>query len=248
MCRPRSAPTRPRLCRDAGSSVGASSTGCWAGQCAGAIGRHKAVLERYAALRCLWHGVRVVERSKPIRVQIRNVIPKQYSGGPVTGGQNAHPKSQLGRFAAVMWDQNRSTKIRFGRCVAESNAGAQNGLAKIRYTPPAADNNRPYLPLDTPSLPQASDSLNQPHPTSRGRRDVASSSSSPSSEIDTSNADPWTGESAPAGARLWSRAGALGSCAAVRSQASRRLHIGSKTSRRGGRHNPPRAPPPGATA
>eukprot|EP00966_Prymnesium_polylepis_P126654 2929022-Prymnesium_polylepis.1 len=33
----RSAPTRPRLCRD-GSSVGASSTGCWAGQCAGAAG------------------------------------------------------------------------------------------------------------------------------------------------------------------------------------------------------------------
>eukprot|EP00966_Prymnesium_polylepis_P181027 4193017-Prymnesium_polylepis.1 len=29
----RSAPTRPRLCRDAGSSVGESS---WAGQCAGA--------------------------------------------------------------------------------------------------------------------------------------------------------------------------------------------------------------------
>ena len=38
MCRPRSAPTRPRLCRDAGSSVGASSTGCWEGQCAGAAG------------------------------------------------------------------------------------------------------------------------------------------------------------------------------------------------------------------
>ena len=38
MCRPRSAPTRPRLCRDAGSSVGASSAGCWAGWCAGAAG------------------------------------------------------------------------------------------------------------------------------------------------------------------------------------------------------------------
>ena len=38
MCRPRSAPTRPRLCRDAGSSVGASSTGCWAGRCADAAG------------------------------------------------------------------------------------------------------------------------------------------------------------------------------------------------------------------
>eukprot|EP00966_Prymnesium_polylepis_P134688 3113057-Prymnesium_polylepis.1 len=36
LCRPRSAPTRPRLCRDAGSSVGVSTTGCWAGQCAGA--------------------------------------------------------------------------------------------------------------------------------------------------------------------------------------------------------------------
>ena len=34
MCRPRSAPTRPRVWRDAGSSVGASSAGCWAGWCA----------------------------------------------------------------------------------------------------------------------------------------------------------------------------------------------------------------------
>jgi hypothetical protein len=38
LCRPRSAPTRPRLCRDAGSSVGVSTTGCWADQCAGAAG------------------------------------------------------------------------------------------------------------------------------------------------------------------------------------------------------------------
>eukprot|EP00966_Prymnesium_polylepis_P161392 3730139-Prymnesium_polylepis.1 len=28
VCRPRCAPTRPRLSRDAGSNVGASSTGC----------------------------------------------------------------------------------------------------------------------------------------------------------------------------------------------------------------------------
>eukprot|EP00966_Prymnesium_polylepis_P106136 2457696-Prymnesium_polylepis.1 len=28
------APTRPRLCRGAGSSVGAPTTGCWAGRCA----------------------------------------------------------------------------------------------------------------------------------------------------------------------------------------------------------------------
>eukprot|EP00966_Prymnesium_polylepis_P282404 6525532-Prymnesium_polylepis.1 len=39
VCRPRSASTRPRLCHDAGSSVGASSTaGAGAGQCAGAAG------------------------------------------------------------------------------------------------------------------------------------------------------------------------------------------------------------------
>eukprot|EP00966_Prymnesium_polylepis_P217494 5033835-Prymnesium_polylepis.1 len=36
MCRPGSAPTRPRLCRDAGSSAGVSPSGCWAGRCAGA--------------------------------------------------------------------------------------------------------------------------------------------------------------------------------------------------------------------
>ena len=38
MCRPRSAPTRPRVRHDAGSSVGASSAGCWAGWCADAAG------------------------------------------------------------------------------------------------------------------------------------------------------------------------------------------------------------------
>jgi hypothetical protein len=93
--------------------------------------------------------------SRGIQVQSKRLIPKNDSGGPVTGGQNAHPKIQLGRCAAVTRDLNRSsymksTVIRFGRCTAITRD--QNGFTKIRYTACDRHPTVPPLPLDIPKL------------------------------------------------------------------------------------------------
>eukprot|EP00966_Prymnesium_polylepis_P301782 6972403-Prymnesium_polylepis.1 len=77
-----------------------------------------------------------------------------------------------------------------GRCAAalqDQNLGLLNFAA-----PPAAATNRTSTPSPRHPIALRSDTSTHPPPSHELRDDT----SSPSSEIDTSNADPWTGESA----------------------------------------------------